>query len=67
MSSPKLFNFITKFTALHVKRAAFPPEAKVSYLRINHISFKYHVFAPMGRFQLELFTFIYKTVENKGK
>ena len=26
-------------------------------MRIN--SFKYHVFAPMGRFQLELFTFIF--------
>ena len=25
----------------------------------NIDTFKYHVFAPMGRFQLELFTFIY--------
>ena len=42
-------------------------------------TFKYHVFAPMGRFQLELFTFILHrrpininildgtTMENKGK
>ena len=30
-------------------------------------TFKYHVFAPMGRFQLELIYLYGRTVENKGK
>ena len=45
----------------------FEPESVIN-------TFEYHVFAPMGRFQLELFTFIFHrrpidgtTVENKGE
>ena len=30
-------------------------------------TFKYHVFAPMGKFQLELIYLYGTTVENKGK
>ena len=47
------------------------PEERHTQTHRNFNTFKYHVFAPMGRFQLELiYLYLFidgTTVENKGK
>ena len=49
-----------------LSRAIASWTTKVNQVKLN--AFKYDVFAPMGRFQLEfLLLFDGKTVENKGK